>query len=50
VIELARTGRIEVASLVTGKFSLDDINAGLDTLRGGSGIRSVVVVGGEKLR
>ncbi|HEX9058255.1 MAG TPA: zinc-binding dehydrogenase [Ktedonobacterales bacterium] len=45
VIELARTGRIEVASLVTARFPLAEINAGLDTLRAGRGIRSVVVMG-----
>ena len=44
VIELARSGRIEVASLVTARFPLEDINAGLDTLRAGRGIRSVVVM------
>lgn len=44
VIELARAGRIEVASLVTARYSLDEINAGLDTLRAGRGIRSVVVM------
>lgn len=44
VIELARAGRIEVASLVTARFPLDEINAGLDALRAGRGIRSVVVM------
>lgn len=44
VIELARTGRIEVASLVTARFPLHEINAGLDALRAGKGIRSVVVM------
>lgn len=44
VLELARTGRIEVASLVTARFPLEEINAGLDTLRAGRGIRSVVVM------
>jgi 6-hydroxycyclohex-1-ene-1-carbonyl-CoA dehydrogenase len=44
VIELARSGRIEVASLVTARFPLEDSNAGLDTLRAGRGIRSVVVM------
>ena len=44
VIELARTGRIEVASLVTARFPLAEINAGLDALRAGRGIRSVVVM------
>lgn len=44
VIELARAGRIEVASLVTARFPLADVNEGLDTLRAGHGIRSVVVM------
>ncbi len=44
VIELARTGRIEVSSLVTARFPLAEINAGLDTLRAGRGVRSVVVM------
>jgi alcohol dehydrogenase, propanol-preferring len=44
VIELARRGRIEVASLVTARFPLAEINAGLDALRAGRGIRSVVVM------
>ncbi|HEX9035410.1 MAG TPA: zinc-binding dehydrogenase [Ktedonobacterales bacterium] len=44
VIELTRAGRIEVASLVTARFPLGEINTGLDTLRAGRGIRSVVVM------
>lgn len=44
VIELARTGRIQVSPLVTGRFPLTEINAGLDALRQGAGIRSVVVM------
>jgi 6-hydroxycyclohex-1-ene-1-carbonyl-CoA dehydrogenase len=44
VIELARSGRIEVASLVTACFPLAEINAGLNALRAGRGIRSVVVM------
>lgn len=47
VIELARTGRIEINPLVTARFPLAEINAGLDTLRSGAGIRSVVVMAGE---
>jgi Zn-dependent alcohol dehydrogenase len=43
VLELARQGKIKVKELVTARFSLDDINTGLDVLRQGSGIRSVVV-------
>ncbi|HYB02360.1 MAG TPA: zinc-binding dehydrogenase [Ktedonobacteraceae bacterium] len=44
VIELVQTGRIQVNPLVTARFPLQDINAGLDTLRNGKGIRSVVVM------
>jgi propanol-preferring alcohol dehydrogenase len=44
VIELARSGRIQVAPLVTGRFPLEDINEGLDMLRQSRGIRSVVVM------
>jgi len=46
VIELARTGRIQVSPLVTARFPLAQINEGLDTLRRGVGIRSVVVMEG----
>jgi alcohol dehydrogenase, propanol-preferring len=42
VLELARQGRIKVAELVTGRFALEDINAALDLLRRGEGIRSVI--------
>jgi threonine dehydrogenase-like Zn-dependent dehydrogenase len=44
VIELVRAGRIQVSSLVTARFPLEEINAGLDALRNGRGIRSVVVM------
>ncbi len=43
VIELARQGKIKVKELVTAQFPLDQINEGLDVLRAGTGIRSVVV-------
>ncbi len=43
VIELARQGKIKVKELVTARFTLDNINEGLDVLRAGTGIRSVVV-------
>jgi alcohol dehydrogenase, propanol-preferring len=43
VIQLALQGKIKVKELVTARFSLDDINEGLDTLRRGEGVRSVVV-------
>jgi alcohol dehydrogenase, propanol-preferring len=43
VLELVRQGKIKVQELVTARFALDDINSGLDVLRSGQGIRSVVV-------
>lgn len=43
VIELARTGKIQVVPMVSKKFSLDEINEGLDYLRSGEGFRSVIV-------
>jgi alcohol dehydrogenase, propanol-preferring len=43
VLELARQGKIKVQELVTARFPLDDINAGLDTLRRGEGVRSVAI-------
>ncbi|MCP4358359.1 MAG: alcohol dehydrogenase catalytic domain-containing protein [Chloroflexi bacterium] len=43
VLELARQGKIKVKELVTARFALDDINDGLDVLRAGQGIRSVVI-------
>lgn len=42
VIELVRSGRVQLLPLVTGRFPLADINEGFDTLRKGKGIRSVV--------
>jgi alcohol dehydrogenase, propanol-preferring len=43
IIDMARRGVIAVAPLVTGRFSLDEINAGLDALRAGVGLRNIVV-------
>lgn len=43
IIEMARRGAIAVEPLVTGRFTLDDINAGLDALRGGTGLRNIVI-------
>jgi 6-hydroxycyclohex-1-ene-1-carbonyl-CoA dehydrogenase len=41
-IELIRSGKIKIVPMVTKRFSLDEINEGLDFLRSGQGIRSVV--------
>lgn len=46
IIELARRGVISVAPLVTGRFSLDEINVGLDALRAGQGLRNIVIPAG----
>ena len=43
IIDMARRGVIQVEPLVTGRFALADINAGLDALRGGVGLRNIVV-------
>ena len=43
VLELARQGKIKVKELVTARFTLDEINDGLEVLRQGQGIRSVVI-------
>jgi alcohol dehydrogenase, propanol-preferring len=43
VIDLVRRGKLQAAPLVTGRFGLDEINDGLDTLRAGRGIRNIVV-------
>ncbi len=42
VIEMARRGKIKVKELVTNRYPLEDINQGLDVLRRGEGIRSIV--------
>jgi 6-hydroxycyclohex-1-ene-1-carbonyl-CoA dehydrogenase len=43
VIALAAQGKIRVADLVTHRFSLDQINQGLDALRAGLPVRAIVV-------
>ncbi|MGO8949403.1 MAG: zinc-binding dehydrogenase [Ktedonobacterales bacterium] len=44
VIELVRSGRIQIDSLVTACFPLAQVNEGFDRLRQGVGIRSVVAM------
>jgi 6-hydroxycyclohex-1-ene-1-carbonyl-CoA dehydrogenase len=41
-IEMVRQGRVKLTELVTHRFTLDDINQALDTLRSGTSIRVVV--------
>jgi 6-hydroxycyclohex-1-ene-1-carbonyl-CoA dehydrogenase len=42
LIELCRMGKIKVKELVTGRFSLDEINDAFDVLRRGEGLRSII--------
>jgi 6-hydroxycyclohex-1-ene-1-carbonyl-CoA dehydrogenase len=42
LIEMCRLGKVKVKELVTAKFTLDQINDALDTLRAGKGLRSIV--------
>ncbi len=48
IIDMARRGVIRVEELVTGRFALAEINAGLDMLRSGQGLRNIVVPGAEE--
>jgi 6-hydroxycyclohex-1-ene-1-carbonyl-CoA dehydrogenase len=43
VIEMARSGAVRVAELVTSRFGLDEIADAFDMLRSGGAIRSIVV-------
>jgi Zn-dependent alcohol dehydrogenase len=43
LIQLVRAGRVKLGPIVTGRVRLDEINAGLDRLRRGEGIRTIVV-------
>lgn len=45
VVELVRTGRIQLDPVVTGTVPLEDVNDAADELRRGDGLRSVVVPG-----
>jgi 6-hydroxycyclohex-1-ene-1-carbonyl-CoA dehydrogenase len=42
VVEMVRQGRLKLQELVTATFSLERINAALDALRAGQGVRSIV--------
>jgi Zn-dependent alcohol dehydrogenase len=43
LIELAATGRLDVATMVTRRIALDDVNDGLAAIERGEVIRSVIV-------
>lgn len=42
VINLVKEGKIRIRPLISDRFTLTHINAGLDTLRRGSGVRNIV--------
>ena len=44
VIELVRRGRLAITPLVSHRHGLEEVNAGFDALRAGTGIRHVVVI------
>lgn len=43
IIEMIRAGRVQLRPLVTGRFPLAEVNAAIDTLRSGKGLRNIVV-------
>mgnify|MGYP001585754732 CR=1 FL=1 len=43
IIEMIRAGRVQLRPLVTGRFPLSEVNAAIDTLRSGKGLRNIVV-------
>ncbi len=47
VIELVRRGRVRLAPLVTARYKLADLPAGLDALRQGRGLRGIVLPNGD---
>ena len=48
LIELVRGGRVKLGSLVTGRYSLDQIFQGLEALRRGQGLRGIVLPAEKK--
>ena len=47
LIELVRSGRVKLRELVTARYALEEIYAGLDALRRGHGLRGIVLPGGN---
>ncbi|MHA2095743.1 MAG: zinc-binding dehydrogenase [Candidatus Hodarchaeales archaeon] len=43
IIELVKNGTLVVKPLVTGKYSLSEINEGFDVMRRGEGVRTVIL-------
>jgi 6-hydroxycyclohex-1-ene-1-carbonyl-CoA dehydrogenase len=44
VIDLVRRGKLAITPLVSHRHRLEEVNAGLDALRAGTGIRHIVVI------
>jgi 6-hydroxycyclohex-1-ene-1-carbonyl-CoA dehydrogenase len=47
VIEFVRRGRVRLAPLVSGRYRLDELPAGLDALRQGRALRGIVLPNGD---
>jgi len=43
IIEMVRTGKIQLKPVVTHKFKLDDINQAFDLMRKGEALRSIII-------
>jgi 6-hydroxycyclohex-1-ene-1-carbonyl-CoA dehydrogenase len=46
VIEMVRRGRVRLAPLVSGRYKLDELDAGLEALRQGKALRGIVLPNG----
>jgi Zn-dependent alcohol dehydrogenase len=44
IIEMVRTGKIQLAPVVTHRFRLEDINDAFELMRKGESLRSIVVL------
>ena len=44
IIEMARTGKIQLKPVVTHRFKLDEINDAFELLRKGEALRSIIVM------
>jgi len=43
VVDMVRQGQVRLSELVTGRYSLADVNTAFDVLRAGEGVRSIIV-------
>jgi len=44
IIEMVKTGKIQLKPVVTNKFKLEEINDAFDLLRKGEALRSIIVL------